>query len=135
MKKIILSIALLLAGYSLKAQEIKEWEKEDGNYEATFKKNKEKTDAVFSKEGKLIQTETKLPSPNDLPPAIAATLKKDFAGYEFEESEKIITAEGKELYAVDAEWKEMDYELLFEANGTLVKKTEEKEKKEGAKKK
>ncbi len=151
MKKFFLTSALLFTGIAVNAQDIKtssvpeavkqsftklypnivdvKWEMEEGNYEAKFKQNKEKTDLLFDTSGKLIQTETKLSSANDLPAAITATLKKDFSGYEFEDFEKIITAEGKELYEVEAEMKEKEYELLFDASGLLVKQTEEKKEK------
>jgi hypothetical protein len=151
MKKTLLISAFACTAFIAKAQDVKtnlvpdavkqsfsklypnivdvKWEMEKENYEAKFKQNKEKTDLLFTPAGKLIQTETKLSSANDLPAAITATLKKDFSGYEFEDTEKVITAEGKELYKVEAEMKEKEYELLFDAAGTLVMKTEEPEKK------
>ena len=158
MKKILVIHALLLTSVSVYAQDIKtsvvpeavkqsfsklypkatdvEWEKEEGNYEAQFKHNKEKTDVLFTAAGKHIQTETKLASASELPAAIANTLKKDFSGYEVEETEKVMTAEGKQLYKVKAEMKEKEYELLFDASGVLLKKTEEpSEKKEADHKK
>ncbi len=152
MKKLVLSSILVIAGLSVHAQKVKtinlpvavqdnfnklypeivsvEWELEEGNYEGAFKKNKVKTEVLFNAEGKLLQTETKLNSVNDLPALITASLKKDFKGYEFEEAEQITTAEGQEQYSVDAELKETEYELLYDKKGVLLKKTEEKEKKE-----
>ena len=108
------------------------WEMEEANYEAKFKQNKEKTDLLFDTSGKLIQTETKINSVNDLPLAVTNTLKKDFSGYEFEDTEKIKMADGKEFYKVEAELKEKEYELLFDTAGMLIKKTEEPSKEKEA---
>lgn len=158
MKKALLISALTFSVFAANAQDVKtntvpdavkksfsklyptivdvKWEMEKENYEAKFKQNKEKIDVLFTPSGKLIQTETKLSSVNDLPTAITAVLKKDFSGYELEDTEKITTAEGKTLYKVEAEMKEKEYELIFDSTGTLVSKTEEpaEEKEEHSKK-
>ena len=154
MKKLFLISALLFTGIAVNAQDIKtsavpdavkqsfaklypnivdvKWEMEEANYEAKFKQNKEKTDLLFDTSGKLIQTETKINSVNDLPLAVTNTLKKDFSGYEFEDTEKIKMADGKEFYKVEAELKEKEYELLFDTAGMLIKKTEEPSKEKEA---
>ena len=152
MKKIILCGTLILAGLSVQAEEIKdkdvppavkqkfvslypkvsevEWELENGAYEAQFKENKVEIEVLFTKEGKLIQTETELKSISELPQAVQASLKKDFSNYEYDEIEKVKLADGTEQYKVDAEMKEKEYELLFDIKGMLISKTENKEDKE-----
>ena len=103
------------------------WELEEGNYEASFKKNDQKTEAIFSSDGKYLQTEKELSSVNDLSPEVIAALKKDFAGYKFEDAEKIETADGKTLYELEAEQGETEYELVYDSKGSLQKKTQKKE--------
>ncbi len=104
------------------------WEMEEGNlYEAEFKLGKEEKEALFDKEGKLVKTEVKLASIQDLPILVLERLKKEFPGYRYEEPEKAETADGKILYEVEAEKGNEEYELLFDDKGTLIeKKAEEK---------
>ena len=159
MQKLILFAALIILGCASNAQKIKQenvpapvvqafnkmfpdiisskWELEEGNYEVSFKKNNEKTEAVFSNDGKYLQTEKDLASVNDLSPEVIASLKKDFTGYKFEDAEKIETADGKVMYELEAEQGETEYELIYDSKGNLQKKTLkiEDDKKEGKGKK
>ena len=160
MQKLILFAALIIFGCASNAQKIKQenvpapvaqafnkmfpniisskWELEEGNYEVSFKKNNEKTEVVFSNDGKYLQTEKELASVNDLSTEVIASLKKDFSGYKFEDAEKIETADGKVMYELEAEQGETEYELVYDSKGTLQKKTQKKEdddKKEGKGKK
>jgi len=99
------------------------YELEDGNYEAKFKKDDSKLEAVFSATGTLIQTEKSLGSVKDLPIKVLNTLKKDFAGYTYKDAEVLTTADGKVLYEVEAESASVAYELLYDSEGNLMKKT------------
>jgi hypothetical protein len=149
MKKTKLLGVLVLAGISACAQKVKtenvpaavkqsfskmypevkevKWEMEDKNFEAEFKKNKEELEAVFTPEGIFVQSEKELGSTNDLPKEVLASLYKEFAGYKFSDVEWIETADKKVQYEVSAEKGELEYDLLYDKNGVLLKKTEEKE--------
>ena len=158
MQKVFFLAALLVIGCTSNAQKIKQenvpanvmqafnkmypdilsckWKLDEGKYEAHFKKNNEEVEAEFSNDGKFIQTEKELSSVNDLSPEVIASLKKDFAGYKFEDAVKIETAESKIMYELEAEQGETEYELVYDSKGTLQKKTQKKEDdKEGKEKK
>ncbi len=146
MKKIIFITTMLLTGWSVQAQKISsekvptlviesfnklypgsanvKWEIEEENYEATYKKDKIKSAVVFSAAGVLIQSEKSLGSVNELPAAVLASLKKDFAGYSYEEPEIVKSGDGKVSYEVEAENAKGSYELFYDAQGNLIKKTQ-----------
>lgn len=103
-----------------------EWSLEKvGEYEAEFKMNNAEMSAVLDEKGMLIETETEIKE-SELPQAIKATLDKDFAGYKIEEIEKA-EAKGIITYELAAEKGEKEFELVFDANGKLLKQEEEKE--------
>jgi len=146
MKKITLITALLISVWSVQAQKIEpqnvpasviqsfnklypdvvsvKWELEEGNYEAKYKKNDIKSEAIFSSTGTFIQAEKSLSSPNDLPISVLNALKKDFLGFTYEDAEIITTADGKVLYEVEAANASISYELLYDANGNMISKTQ-----------
>ncbi|WP_018344012.1 PepSY-like domain-containing protein [Cytophaga aurantiaca] len=144
MKKITLITALLISVWSVQAQKIEpqnvpasvtqsfnklfpdvvsvKWELEEDNYEAKYKKNDIKFEAIFSSTGTLIQTEKSLSSPNDLPLPVLNALKKNFSGFTYKDAEMVTAADGEVLYEVEAENASITYELLYDANGNIVKK-------------
>src|SRR5689334_23593638 len=68
------------------------WSKEsESEFEAEFKSSQGEQSANFDMSGKGLVTETDVPQ-KSLPAAVPATIKKDFAGYKIEESEKAETA-------------------------------------------
>ena len=50
--------------------------------------------------------------------------KKDFLGFTYEDAEIITTADGKVLYEVEAANASISYELLYDANGNMISKTQ-----------
>ena len=155
MKKIILSIALVLLIIGVQAQEKKDhskfekktvipervkkafaakypnvknvkWDLEkQGQYEAEFKLAKVKTSVLIDENGSVLEVENEI-NKKELPQAVQNTLKTDFSGYEIEEMEKV-EANGVVTYEMDAEQGKEEFELVFDVNGKLLSKEVEKE--------
>lgn len=96
------------------------WEKEGDKYEATFKKGGKEISILIDAEGNIVETETEI-SKKDLPPAILATLMKDYTGYEIEEAAQI-DANAATTYEVEVEVGEETFDLIFNTKGKLLKK-------------
>jgi len=102
-----------------------DWDKDDKNYEANFKQNGKEMSVVFDAAGNTLETEVEI-SKAELPTAVLDVLKKDYAGYKIEEAAKI-TATGVVTYETEIEKGEQSFELIFDGQGKILKKEEEKE--------
>ncbi len=144
MKKIIVTTILCLGLSSVYAQKIKgadvpttvkegfkknfpnskakEWEKEDGNFEAEFDVKKVETSALFDASGNLLQTEVEIPV-KELPKAVIDYLSKNEAGKKIKEASKI--TDNKGFISYEAEVGEVDY--IFDSTGNFIKKEVEKD--------
>lgn len=92
------------------------WEKKGANYEAEFEHNKKETSAVFSAEGKLLETEVEIPV-TELPAAALEYIKKNHADAKVKEAAKITDAAGVITYEAEVKGKD----LIFDAKGNFVK--------------
>lgn len=99
------------------------WEKEGGDYEVSFDKEKSEMTVSFTAAGNLIDTETMI-KVADLPDAIEDYITKTYPGEKIKEASKTVDASGKVTY--EAEIDEM--ELIFDADGKFVKSVKETEK-------
>ena len=105
-----------------------EWSKEsETEFEAEFKAGGKEQSANFDQSGKWLVTETVIKKA-DLPQSVQTALTKEFAGYKVEEAEKVETANDGTQYEVALEKGELNYEVLFSADGKVLKKEEKKEK-------
>lgn len=95
-----------------------------GEYEAEFNMNKKEMSVVIDEKGHLIEIETEIKEA-ELPQALKATLAKDFAGYKIDECEKA-EAKGVVTYEMEARKDKIEYELVFDSKGKLLKKEEKK---------
>ncbi len=142
MKKITLPLVILLCGITVTAQKLKEaavpadvknkfaamypnalekdWEKEDGKFEVSFKNNKEETSLLFEANGTLVQTEVEIPV-SSLPKNIESFTSKKFPGKKINEAAKITAANGTITY--EAEIDGDDY--YFDASGNFLTKEKE----------
>lgn len=104
------------------------WEREDGAFEASFDENKKDKSVLLDATGNIKEVETEIQK-SELPKATQETLARDYAGYKIEETAKLL-ANGVTTYEVEVEKGEKSYELIFDSNGKLLKKTvkEEEEK-------
>lgn len=137
MKKMLLSIAIL-AAVSVQAQKnlpaskvpsaskeafakahpnvIGKWEKEEGDYEVTFREGGKDMSCVIDKAGKIKETETVIPL-SALPAAVTAYIAKHYKGVKVKEAASIVKADGTTTYEVEIKGKD----VLFDAAGNLVK--------------
>ena len=96
-----------------------------GEYEAEFNQNKTVVSALYDTKGTLLETESKI-TESELPQAIKSVLAKEYAAYKIGGVEKNV-AKGKVTYEVDATKAKKESELIFNANGKLVKQAAEKQ--------
>lgn len=107
------------------AKDVK-WEKENkSEWEAEFKMAGEEYSANFSNEGEWMETEHEMKI-SDLPNVVKNTLSSEFDGYEVEEAEMVETPKFKG-YELELEKGKSTLEVVFDANGKVLKKKEEKE--------
>lgn len=137
MKKMLLSMAIL-AAVSVQAQKnlpaskvpsaskeafakahpnvTGKWEKEEGDYEVTFREGGKDMSCVIDKAGKIKETETVIPL-GALPAAVTAYIAKHYKGVKVKEAASIVKADGTTTYEVEIKGKD----VLFDAAGNLVK--------------
>ncbi|MCB2410713.1 PepSY-like domain-containing protein [Hymenobacter lucidus] len=144
MKKYLLLLALLpLAALSVHAQKLAEkqvpaaavatfkkahptakgvkWEKEDANYEAGYEQGDKELSVVITPTGTLLETETEL-AVSQLPAPVRTALTTQYKGYKVTEAAKIVTATGTTIYEAEVSRAGKKRDVLFNADGTEVKK-------------
>ena len=92
------------------------WEKEDQNFEAEFNLNKKEMSALYSPEGKLIETEVEI-ALGELPTPIVNYVSKNLSGKKIKEASKITDDTGTVSFEAEVDGK--DY--IFDASGNLLK--------------
>jgi len=108
-----------------------EWKYDEGEnrWEVDYEQEKKECSMAFNRSGDWLETEMEMKM-KDLPEAVRATIKKDFADYDVEEVEYVETPEGS-FYELEAETKEdgeeREYEFKISPEGEVVSKMEEKE--------
>jgi hypothetical protein len=106
-----------------------EYDSEDKLWEVEYEIGKNEFTSAFNDNGTWVETEREIKF-SELPDAVKATLKADYADYEVEEVEFVETPEGK-FYEVEVEieidGKELEFDILFSADGKVVKKEQEKD--------
>lgn len=101
------------------------WEMDYDNYEATFKMNKTEITSTFDKDGKWLTTETPV-NHNNLSPAVKGCLQKQFDVYKESSILKLENAEGTK-YVFVIEYNGLEYDVIINDKGELIKKAEIKE--------
>ena len=136
MKKMLFSIALLSA-ISVQAQKdlppakvpaaskeafakahpnvTGKWEKEEADYEVTFKEGGRDMSCVIDKSGSIKETETVIPA-SDLPAPVTAYIASHYKGVKVKEAAIIVKADGTTVYEAEISGKD----LLFDKNGNLL---------------
>ncbi len=92
------------------------WIKEDGKYEAEFKKNGNAMSALFEANGTMEESEMDI-KVADLPAAVLAYVKEHYAGKKIKEGAKITKADGSVIYEAEVDGKD----VLFDASGKFLK--------------
>ncbi len=109
------------------------WELEDKtDYEVNFKQAGQKISAKYSAAGTWMETEQKIAAA-ELPEPVRKAIAANYADHKMEGAEKAETPEGT-LYEVDLEKGEHEMEVVFNADGKVLKtKMEEEDKKDQGK--
>jgi len=92
------------------------WEKENGKYEASFKKDGNTMSALFEKNGTMTESETDI-KVSALPAAVLAYVKANYKGKTVKEGAKITKADGTVMYEAEVDGKD----VIFDSNGKFVK--------------
>lgn len=88
------------------------WEREAGNYEASFKEEGKSMSCVIDKQGHILETESAIPA-SELPAAAKAYVNKNYKGKAWKETAKIVKSNGEVNYEINVAGKD----VLFDANG------------------
>ena len=98
------------------------WEKEGADYEAGFDMGKAEMSAVFTAAGVLKETETEM-AVGQLPAPVKSALAANYKAYKITEAAKIVTAAtGTTTYEAEVSQGGKHHDVLFNADGTEVKK-------------
>ena len=95
---------------------VAKWEKENGKYEASFKKDGNTMSALFETNGTMTESETDI-KVSALPAAVLSYVKANYKGKTIKEGAKIIKADGTVMYEAEVDGKD----VIFDSNGTFVK--------------
>jgi hypothetical protein len=102
-----------------KATEVK-WNKENGNFEASFDLDKVDNSVLIDPSGKVLETEVEIEI-NQLSKIIVEYIKTNYKGASIKEAAKITDAKGSITY--EAELKGKD--LIFDSKGKFIKETKD----------
>ena len=110
--------AAVLQSFQQKYPTVKKvkWDKEEGDYEASFDLNKADVSVLMDKAGSVKETETEIEL-NQLPAGVLEYMQKNYPGAKVKEAAKITDAAGIIIYEVEV--KGMDF--LFDKNGKFIK--------------
>ena len=90
------------------------WDKEDANYEASFKMNNLDHSILFDAKGGILESEIAI---KELPKNAMEYLNKNYPNQKIIESAKITDAKGVVTYEAEIKGKD----LIFDANGKFLK--------------
>ena len=93
------------------------WDKEDGDYEASFKNAGKSMSLIIDAKGMVKETETDI-TVAELPATVRAYVAKQMPGKKIKEAAIIVDASGKKLYEAEVAGKD----ILFDEAGQVVKK-------------
>ena len=92
------------------------WEKENGKYEASFKKDGNTMSALFEKNGTMTESETDI-KVSALPAAVLAYVKANYKSETIKGAAKITKSDGTIMYEAEVDGKD----VIFDSNGKFVK--------------
>ena len=97
------------------------WEKEGDKYEAGFKQNGTTMSALITPAGELVETESDM-SPSKLPAAVRTKLASDYKSFKVTEAATLVSADGTTTYEAEVSKNGKHQDVVFNADGSLVKK-------------
>lgn len=97
-----------------------DWDKEDGSFEANFEQKGKEMSVLIDANGNILEVETEI-TEKDLPSGVLTLLASNYKDFEIEEIVRI-EANSEVTYEVEVEKKSQTFDVLFDANGKLLKK-------------
>lgn len=99
------------------------WEKEDGNFEASFDLKGNKTSVIYNAKGVMQESEMEIKA-SELPAAVTTYMKEHYKGVALKGGAKITKADGSTNYEAAIKGKD----VIFDANGKFIKEEKISEK-------
>ena len=99
---------------------VAKWEKEDGKYEAGFKKDGKTMSALFEVNGTFTESEVDIKT-EDLPATVLAYVKEHYKGKTIKEGAKITKADGTVNYEAEVDGKD----VIFDTAGKFLKEAKD----------
>jgi len=96
------------------------WEKESGNFEASFKEEGKEVSVIIDHKGMILETETGM-AVTELPATALEYLKSHYKGMKVKEAAKIVKAGGEIMYEAGMNGKD----ILFDADGKFLKEVKD----------
>jgi hypothetical protein len=96
------------------------WEKEKGNYEASFKKDGKRMSATFQPTGVFLESETNIKE-SELPESVLTYIKENYKGKKIKDCAKITDANNVVTYEAGIDGKD----VIFDSNGKFLKEEED----------
>ena len=96
------------------------WEKENGQFEASYKKDGHSMSAMFKADGTFTESEEDIQL-SELPAAAAQYMKEHYKGSEIKEASKITKANGAVNYEAAIKGKD----IIFDAHGQFIKEVKD----------
>jgi len=96
------------------------WEKENGQYEASYKKDDQSMSATFKSDGTFTESELDIRI-SELPAAATKYMNEHYKGIEIKEASKITKANGSINYEAAIKGKD----VIFDTNGQFIKEAKD----------
>ncbi|MFI5156402.1 MAG: PepSY-like domain-containing protein [Chitinophagales bacterium] len=96
------------------------WEKENGQYEASYTKDGQSLSAMFKSDGTFTESEIDI-KVDELPAPALNYMKEHYKGLEIKEASKITKASGEINYEAAINGKD----AIFDANGKFIKEVKD----------
>lgn len=110
-----------------KASDVK-WDKENQDYEASFKLDGKDMSVILDKDGKVLETETAIEI-SQLPKGVEKYVMNNYKGFKITGAAKIVNSKGEVTFEAEITKDKVKKDLFFDTNGKPEKKdmTNEKE--------
>lgn len=96
------------------------WEKEDGNFEASFEQNGNQLSVIYDVKGAVLESEAEIKI-TDLPASVTGYMKEHYKGIAIKSAAKITKANGTLNYEAGIKGKD----VLFDVNGKFLKEAKD----------
>lgn len=96
------------------------WEKEDGNFEASFEKDGQQLSVIYNAKGEMLESEVEI-KVTDLPATVADYMKLHYKGITIKSAAKITKSNGTVNYEAGIKGKD----VLFDAAGKFLKEAKD----------